>query len=113
MAQVQPEDIRANSYVGFETITRQIEHKLLKRGFQFNVIVVGASSSQTSLGLTVLGVKTLIPLDCTGQTGLGKSTLINTLFASHLVDSKGRFAADEDVRQTTEIHPVSHGKPPE
>jgi len=25
-----------------------------------------------------------------------------------LVDSKGRFAADEEVRQTTEIHPVSH-----
>ena len=47
-----------------------------------------------------------------GQTGLGKSTLINTLFASHLVDSKGRFAADEEVRQTTEIHPVSHGKSP-
>jgi septin family protein len=23
-------------------ITRQIEHKLLKRGFQFNVMVVGA-----------------------------------------------------------------------
>ena len=45
-----------------------------------------------------------------GQTGLGKSTLINTIFASHLMDSKGRLAADEPVRQTTEIHPVSHGK---
>ena len=44
MSQVQTEEIRANSYVGFETITRQIEHKLLKRGFQFNVIVVGMYS---------------------------------------------------------------------
>lgn len=36
------EEIRASSYVGFDSITSQIEHKLLKRGFQFNVIVVGA-----------------------------------------------------------------------
>ena len=35
------EEIRAQSYVGFDSITQQIEHKLLKRGFQFNVIVVG------------------------------------------------------------------------
>lgn len=45
-----------------------------------------------------------------GQTGLGKSTLVNTIFASHLMDSKGRFEAEEPVRQTTEIHPVSHSK---
>ncbi|KAK7038228.1 Septin ring protein [Favolaschia claudopus] len=77
------EEIRAESYVGFDSITQQIEHKLLKRGFQFNVILVG-------------------------QTGLGKSTLINTIFASHLVDSKGRFTSDEPVRQTTEIQAVSH-----
>jgi len=77
------EEIRATSYVGFDSITQQIEHKLLKRGFQFNVIVVG-------------------------QTGLGKSTLINTIFASHLIDSKGRLEAEEPVRQTTEIQAVSH-----
>jgi septin 3/9/12 len=43
-----------------------------------------------------------------GQTGLGKSTLINTIFASHLMDSKGRFQPDEEPRTTTTIHPVSH-----
>ncbi|OJD26580.1 hypothetical protein ACJ73_02036 [Blastomyces percursus] len=71
------------SHVGFDSITSQIERKLLKRGFQFNVI-------------------------CVGQTGLGKSTLINTIFASHLIDSKGRLRPDEPVRSTTEIQAVSH-----
>ena len=41
MSAATAEEIRANSYVGFDTITQQIEHKLLKRGFQFNIIVVG------------------------------------------------------------------------
>lgn len=43
-----------------------------------------------------------------GQTGLGKSTLINTIFASHLIDSKGRLTPDEPIRTTTEIQSVSH-----
>lgn len=41
MSTTPTEEIRASSYVGFDSITAQIEHKLLKRGFQFNVIVVG------------------------------------------------------------------------
>lgn len=45
-----------------------------------------------------------------GQTGLGKSTLVNTIFASHLIDSKGRLEAAEPPRQTTEIEQVSHCK---
>lgn len=43
-----------------------------------------------------------------GQTGLGKSTLINTIFASHLIDSKGRLTPNEPVRSTTEIKTESH-----
>ncbi|KAG5518276.1 hypothetical protein PMAC_003072 [Pneumocystis sp. 'macacae'] len=75
--------IQLGGYVGFDSITKQIERKLVRRGFQFNII-------------------------CVGQTGLGKSTLINTLFSAHLIDSKGRLNAEEPIRQTTEIHTVSH-----
>ena len=66
-----------NSYVGFETITEQIHRKLKKRGFNFNLMVVG-------------------------RAGLGKSTLVNTIFASHLVDSK------DVTGKTTEIATVTH-----
>jgi septin 3/9/12 len=72
----------------------------------------GASSSMSfaSVGIALDHLSLAIGwLTCaTGQTGLGKSTLINTLFASHLMDSKGRFQPDEEVRSTTNIHPVSH-----
>jgi GTPase SAR1 family protein len=44
----------------------------------------------------------------TGQTGLGKSTLINTIFASNLVKSKGRLSPTEPIRQTSEIQAVTH-----
>jgi septin 3/9/12 len=33
--------VTPKSHVGFDSITTQIERKLLKRGFQFNVICVG------------------------------------------------------------------------
>lgn len=89
------------SHVGFDSITQQIEKKLLKRGFQFNVICVG---KDTVSGAYVLGLT-----GSAGQTGLGKSTLINTIFASHLIDSKGRLRPDEQSRSTTEIQTVSHG----
>lgn len=39
---------------------------------------------------------------------MGKSTLINTIFASHLMESKGRLLPEEVIRSTTEIHAVSH-----
>ncbi|KAK0634558.1 Septin-type guanine nucleotide-binding (G) domain-containing protein [Bombardia bombarda] len=83
MASMPPATIYPQTDVGFNSITSQIERKLLKRGFQFNVI-------------------------CVGQTGLGKSTLINTIFASHLIESKGRLHPEEIIRSTTEIQSVSH-----
>ena len=37
----QQGSVMPKSHVGFDSITNQIERKLLKRGFQFNVICVG------------------------------------------------------------------------
>jgi len=37
----QQNPVMPKSHVGFDSITNQIERKLLKRGFQFNVICVG------------------------------------------------------------------------
>ncbi|RKP04090.1 hypothetical protein CXG81DRAFT_29116 [Caulochytrium protostelioides] len=81
----EPRKATLMNYVGFDTITKQIERRLLKQGFALNLMVVGRS-------------------------GLGKSTLVNTLFASHLVDSKAarRPNTAEHHRSTIEIHNVSH-----
>lgn len=67
-----------SNYVGFDTITTQIENRLVKRGFTLNVMLVG-------------------------QSGMGKSTLVNTLFSSHIVDSSGRKSIYEPIEKTTEI----------
>ena len=76
--------IQPVSYVGFDTITSQIEHRILKKGFQFNIMTVGHS-------------------------GLGKSTLINTLFASHLIDSStGEDITTLPISKTTEVKVSSH-----
>ena len=74
--------VSPQSYVGFDTITRQIERRLLKRGFQFNIMLVG-------------------------QSGLGKTSLVNTLFANHVVDSQGRKSPEEPLARTPEITTTS------
>jgi len=43
-----------------------------------------------------------------GQSGLGKSTMVNTLFASHLLDNKATQKASDPIRQTTEINTITH-----
>lgn len=84
MSGMEPLPTPLHGYVGFDTLAHQIESKMMRRGFQFNIMVVG-------------------------QTGLGKSTLINTLFASRLLESNGRLDPADEIRQTTSINVTPHG----
>ncbi|QEO23421.1 cell_division_control_protein_10 [Candidozyma auris] len=83
MSTLEENVIQPVKYVGFDTITSQIENRLLKRGFAFNIMVVGRS-------------------------GLGKTTLVNTLFSSKLATTQGRRSAEAPIEKTTEIKVHSH-----
>ncbi|KXJ22802.1 neuronal-specific septin-3 [Exaiptasia diaphana] len=69
-----------DGYVGFDTVQEQIRKKSLKRGFEFNLMVVGA-------------------------TGLGKSTMVNTLFKSKISRTTG---VPSVIPKTVEVKSVSH-----
>ena len=75
---------KLDAYVGFDTIQDQIRKKFIKRGFEFNVMVVG-------------------------ESGLGKSTMINTLFRSKL-SRPSCTPGQHLIPPTTEVNSVSHGK---
>ncbi|XP_058848197.1 septin-9-like isoform X5 [Acipenser ruthenus] len=71
------------NYVGIDAILEQMRRKAMKQGFQLNIMVVG-------------------------QSGLGKSTLVNTLFKSKVSRRSMQATAEERIPKTIEIKSVSH-----
>ncbi|XP_048576314.1 neuronal-specific septin-3 isoform X2 [Nematostella vectensis] len=77
-----------DGYVGFDTVQEQIRRKSLKRGFEFNLMVVGASG----LGKSTM-VNTLFKGKLSRPTSTGKSTIIpktvDVKSVSHVIEEKG------------------------
>lgn len=82
--QVQPRkkvtemDKSRTSYVGFANLPNQVFRKAVKRGFQFTLMAVG-------------------------QSGLGKSTLLNSLFLTNLYEDSMYPQSPLRLPQTTEV----------
>nr|XP_042139107.1 septin-9 isoform X1 [Peromyscus maniculatus bairdii] len=70
-------------YVGIDSILEQMRRKAMKQGFEFNIMVVG-------------------------QSGLGKSTLINTLFKSKISRKSVQPTSEERIPKTIEIKSITH-----
>ncbi|XP_028266885.1 septin 9a isoform X2 [Parambassis ranga] len=71
------------SYVGIDAILEQMRRKAMKQGFELNIMVVG-------------------------QSGLGKSTLMNTLFKSKVSRKSVLATGQEKIPKTIEIKSISH-----
>uniref|UniRef100_W5MIB8 Septin 12 n=1 Tax=Lepisosteus oculatus TaxID=7918 RepID=W5MIB8_LEPOC len=70
-------------YVGIEAVLDQMRRKAMKTGFEFNIMVVG-------------------------QSGLGKSTLVNTLFKSKVSRKSCTPNYEEKIPKTVNLQSVSH-----
>jgi len=69
-------------FVGFSNLPRQVHNKSIKKGFQFTVMVVG-------------------------ESGLGKSTLINTLFNTSIYPNKEPKEPTNETPKTVEIQTIT------
>ncbi|KAH3889700.1 hypothetical protein DPMN_013762 [Dreissena polymorpha] len=67
-----------SGYVGFANLPNQVHRKSVKKGFEFTLMVVG-------------------------ESGLGKSTLVNSLFLTDLYPERHIPSALEKVKQTVKI----------
>uniref|UniRef100_H3C7S2 Septin n=1 Tax=Tetraodon nigroviridis TaxID=99883 RepID=H3C7S2_TETNG len=72
-------DITEKQYVGFSSLPSQVNRKSVKKGFDFTLMVAA------------------------GESGMGKSTLINSLFLTDLYRDRKLLNAEERINQTVEI----------
>ncbi|XP_005872993.1 PREDICTED: septin-12 isoform X1 [Myotis brandtii] len=79
----RPTSCEMLGYVGIEAVLDQLKIKAMKMGFEFNIMVVG-------------------------QSGLGKSTMVNTLFKSKIWKSTPSGLVLGSTPQTLQLHSMTH-----
>lgn len=98
-------------YVGFANLPNQVHRKSVRKGFQFTAMVVGACIARTRFKVSAAKERCFYqsyPL--AGESGLGKSTLINTLFNTKLYPTKEVPPPSADRPKTVAIESISAGK---
>ena len=73
---------KLTGYVGFANLPNQWHRKSVRKGFNFNVMVVGKFTRCIGMALDTRLTSSA------GESGLGKSTLVNTLFNTSLYPPK-------------------------
>ncbi|KAL1915594.1 uncharacterized protein VTP21DRAFT_6718 [Calcarisporiella thermophila] len=73
---------KLSGYVGFANLPNQVHRKSVKKGFEFTVMVVG-------------------------ESGLGKSTMVNTLFNANLYPPKTDIDPSAELPKTVQIQSIS------
>ncbi|KAL9124567.1 MAG: hypothetical protein Q9217_006115 [Psora testacea] len=92
---------KLTGYVGFANLPNQWHRKSVRKGFNFNVMVVGKEFR--FLISSIMHI--LMPA---GESGLGKSTLVNTLFNTSLYPPKERKGPSIDIMpKTVSIQSIS------
>ncbi|RMX56635.1 hypothetical protein pdam_00002427 [Pocillopora damicornis] len=76
-------------YVGFANLPNQVFRKSVKKGFEFTVMVVGRA----------------IFFFSPGESGLGKSTLLNSLFLTDIYTPAAYPSVEERLNKTVSIKP--------
>ncbi|CAK9302900.1 unnamed protein product [Gordionus sp. m RMFG-2023] len=82
LTDVKTSSPESGNYVGFANLPNQVHRKSVKKGFEFTLMVVG-------------------------ESGLGKSTLINSLFLTDLYPDRVVPSAEEKINQTLKIEASS------